>query len=98
MVLTNMRGHMTYGKVMALLGKCISGLSCSHDSIHNRNAMMGDGSFCFMDQEIQSTAGGNVWEREEPTAGTTRAKDTAATVREQKEGPKCGPVTWGPVL
>lgn len=31
---------MTYGKVVALLGKCISGLSCSHDSIPDRNAMM----------------------------------------------------------
>lgn len=83
---------------MALLGGSTSGLSCSPDSIPDRNAMMEDGLFCFMGQEIQSTTGGNVWDREQPTAVAMGAKDTAATVREQKEGPKCGPVTWGPVL
>lgn len=83
---------------MGLLGRSISGLSCSRDSIPDRNVVMEDGLFYFMGWKIESTTRGNVWERKQPTAVAMGAKDMAATVREQKEGPMLGPVTWGPVL
>lgn len=88
MALTNIRGHVTRRKAMALLGRSISGLSCSRNSTPDGNVVMEDGFFCFMGQELQSTTGGNVWEREQPTAVAMGAKETAAAVREQEEGPK----------